>query len=405
MPIAVTEDHESLRVSALRWTQTHCPPTLPRGVAEAPPGSADLTAAWEKMAAQGWLGLHRPEEQGGQGFTLAELAVVLEELGHALFPGPLLPTVLVSAALARVPRGPAAVPPEWLRGLADGTITAAVALGAAAHPWQPAEDGALSLAGTVRPVLGLPTARLVLVPLDYGSGTGWLLLDREALGDAVSVEALPALDGTRAMGQLTFAGGGVTVPMGEQVMVSDDDVRGLAFTLAAAESAGIARWCLHAASEYAKVRVQFGRPIGQFQAVKHALADMLVAVEQSAAVAWDAAAAWSEEDDAGVDNVDAETRDRHLSARIAGAVTLGAAAHCAKECIQLLGGIGFTWEHDAHFYLKRAMANLQLFAAGDVGALEHEVADLALAGARRNLAADLPTEAESLRAEVRAVVA
>ena len=86
-------------------------------------------------------------------------------------------------------------------------------------------------------------------------------------------------------------------------------------------------------------------------------------------------------------------------------MALGAAAHCAKECIQLLGGIGFTWEHDAHFYLKRAMANLQLFAAGDVGALEHEVADLAIAGARRNLAADLPSEAESLRAEIRAVVA
>jgi alkylation response protein AidB-like acyl-CoA dehydrogenase len=403
MPIAVTEDHESLRATALRWAQTHCPPTVPRQVAEAPAGSTELPAAWEKMAAQGWLGLHLREELGGQGFTLGELAVVLEELGHALFPGPLLPTVLVSAALARVHRGPAAVPPEWLRGLADGSITAAVALGTAAHPWQPAEDGALSLAGTVRPVLGLPTARLVLVPLDYGTGTGWLLLDREALGDAVSVEALPALDGTRAVGQLTIAAGGVTVPLREQVMVSDDDVRGLALTLAAAESAGIARWCLHTASEYAKVRVQFGRPIGQFQAVKHALADMLVAVEQSAAVAWDAAAAWSEDDaDSAADD---ETRDRHLSARIAGAVALGAAAHCAKECIQLLGGIGFTWEHDAHLYLKRAMANLQLVGGGDVGALEHEVAALAIAGSRRNLAADLPPEAESLREEIRAVVA
>jgi alkylation response protein AidB-like acyl-CoA dehydrogenase len=204
------------------------------------------------------------------------------------------------------------------------------------------------------------------------------------------------------MGQLTIAGDSrVTIPVASQVMVSDDDVRGLALTLAAAESAGIARWCLETASEYAKVRVQFGRPIGQFQAVKHALANMLVAVEQCAAVAWDAAAAWSEDEDVAED----ETRDRHLSARIAGAVALGAAAHCAKECIQLLGGIGFTWEHDAHFYLKRAMANLLLFASGDVGALEHEVAALAIAGARRNLAADLPAEAESLREEFRAVVA
>ncbi len=404
MPIAVTEVHESLRTTALRWAQTHCPATVPRGVAEASPGSDELAAAWEKMAAQGWLGLHLPEEQGGQGFTLAELAVVLEELGHALFPGPLLPTVLVSAALARPSRGPASVPTEWLRGLADGSITAAVALGAAPYPCELVEDGALSLSGTVRPVLGLPTARLVLVPVDHDTGNGWLLLDRAALGDAVSVEALAGLDGTRAVGQLTVAGAGrVTVPRHEQVMVSDDDVRGLALTLAAAESAGIARWCLQTASDYAKVRVQFGRPIGQFQAVKHALADMLVAAEQCAAVAWDAAAAWSEPEPEDV--AAGELHDRHLSARIAGAVALGAAAHCAKQCIQILGGIGFTWEHDAHFYLKRAMANLQLVAGGDVGALDHEVAALAIGGARRNLAADLPPEAEPLRREIRAVVA
>ena len=403
MPIAVTEDHESLRTTALRWAQTHSPATVPREAAEAPPGSTDLPAAWEKMAAQGWLGLHLPEDRGGQGFTLSELAVVLEELGHALFPGPLLPTLLVSASLARGSRGPAAVPPEWLRGLADGSITGAVALGAMPQHWQTGDGGALALAGSVRPVLGLPTARLVLVPLDDGTdaGAGWIVLDREGLGDAVSVEALPALDATRAVGQLTIGEGGVTVAPAQQVLISDHDVRGLALTLAAAESAGIARWCLETASEYAKVRVQFGRPIGQFQAVKHALADMLVAVEQSASVAWDAAAAWSEGDEV----ADNETRDRHLSARIAGAVALGAAAHCAKECIQLLGGIGFTWEHDAHFYLKRAMANLQLFAAGDVGGLEHEVADMAIAGARRNLTADLPSEAESLRAEIRTVVA
>ena len=402
MPIAVTEDHESLRTAALRWAQTHCPATVPRGAAEAPAGSGELAAAWEKMAAQGWLGLHLGEEQGGQGFTLAETAVVLEELGHALFPGPVLPTLIVSAALARLPRGPATVPPEWLRGLADGSITAAVALGAAPHPWQLVDDGALSVAGTVRPVLGLPTARLVLIPLDYGTETGWLLVDRAAHGDAVSVEALPGLDGTRALGQLTIAGPSrVTVPFREQVMVPDDDVRGLALTLAAAESAGIARWCLETASEYAKVRVQFGRPIGQFQAVKHALADMLVAVEQCAAVAWDAAAAWSEGEDAAAD----QAHDRHLSADIAGAVALEAAAHCAKQCIQILGGIGFTWEHDAHFYLKRAMANLQLVAGGDIGALEHEVAARAITGARRNLTADLPPEAESLRQEIRAVVA
>src|SRR6516225_5163393 len=106
MPIAVTEEHEDLRRAAQRWLETHCPPAVPRAVAEAPsapdsPPSDEVPALWEKMAAQGWLGLHVPERDGGQGFTLAEVAVVLEELGHALFPGPLLPTLLVSAALVR----------------------------------------------------------------------------------------------------------------------------------------------------------------------------------------------------------------------------------------------------------------------------------------------------------------
>ena len=392
MPIAITEEHESLRRTAERWLQTNCPPAEARAVAEAPDPAADLPAVWEKMAAQGWLGLHLPEASGGEGFTLAEVAVVLEELGHALFPGPVLPTLLVSAAVSRC--GDAAMRAALLPGLSDGTITAAVALGAAGL--QPGDDPAGSVpAGVVRPVLGLPTARLVLVPLDRGAGgTQWCLVDREALGDRVSVAALPALDATRPLGTLEVAG--EVLVADRPLLVPDAEVRGLAMVLAAAESAGIARWCLETASEYAKVRVQFGRPIGQFQAVKHALADMLVSVEQCAAVAWDAAAAWSEAGDGA---------DSALSAGIAGAVALDAAARCAKQCIQILGGIGFTWEHDAHLYLKRAMANLQLVAGGDVGALEHEVTALAVGGARRNLAADLPAEADALRDEIRAVVA
>ena len=219
-----------------------------------------------------------------------------------------------------------------------------------------------------------------------------------------SAEALPALDPTRSLGALHFGGDEFRVPAAEQILIPDDVVRSLALVLTAAESVGLARWCLDTASDYAKVRVQFGRPIGQFQAVKHALADMLVAVEQCAAVVWDAAAAWSEPeaDDAADDGAD--VANHHLSARIAGAIALPAAAHCAKQCIQILGGIGFTWEHDAHLYLKRAMANLQLVAGGDVGAIELAVAARAIDGARRNLAADLPQEAESLRVAVRAVV-
>ena len=408
MPIAVTEEHESLRRTAERWLAAHCPPTEFREVAEAGPGQNDLPPVFEKMAVQGWLGLHLPEQYGGQGFTLAETAVVLEELGHALFPGPVLPTLLVSAALSAT-LSPAAAGGTHaarigplLSGLADGTVTGSVALGAEPLPTERRPDGTLVLrGGVVRPVLGLPAARLVLLPLDVdGAGVVWAVLDRESLGAGIGVGALPGLDGTRAVGTLEFPAEGCTVAPDALLTVPDATVHGLALVLVAAESSGIARWCVETASDYAKVRVQFGRPIGQFQAVKHALADMLVVSEQSAAVAWDAAAASSEDP---AEHPDAPSRA--LSAAIAGDIALEAAAHCAKKCIQILGGIGFTWEHDAHFYLKRAMASLQLVTGGDIGALDHEVAVLAVGGARRNLTADLPEEAEAFRQEIHQVVA
>ena len=380
MPIAVSEEHEALRLGALRWLANHCPPEEPRAAAESP--TDELPPVWEKMAAQGWLGLHVPEADGGQGFGLSELAVVLEELGHALFPGPVLPTVLVAALLAQ--HGSAGQRARYLPGLVDGSAPAALALGAGTLHVADGPDGP-TVSGTLRPVLGLGTASVLLAPLDDG---GWGLLDP---GQA-SYTALPALDATRRLGQADFA----RVPLPPEARlagVGPEEVRHLALVMAAAEGTGVARWCLETASEYAKVRVQFGRPIGQFQAIKHALADMLVEVEQSAAVAWDAAAAWS-----GATPAD----ERALSAQVAGALTLDAAAHCAKQCVQVLGGIGFTWEHDAHFYLKRAMATRQLVA--DVGALEDGVAGLALAGTRRGLSADLPPEAEGRRAVVRPLV-
>ncbi len=392
MPIALTEEHEALRLTAQRWLQTHCPPSVPRAAAEAP--SPELPAAWEKMVAQGWLGLHLPESDGGQGFGLAELTVVLEELGYALFPGPVLSTALVAALIAR--HGSPAQRSTLLPGLADGTTPAAVAL--AAGSLRRGRDGR-TVSGTLRPVLGAPTASLVLAPMAEG---GWCLLHP---GSETSIETLPALDATRPVGQVVVADTALT-DENRLLELTDDEVRDLALVLAAAESAGVARWCLDTASEYAKVRVQFGRPIGQFQAIKHGLADMLVAVEQTAAVAWDAATAASHDgSDASTDastGAGTDAAERSLSAQVAGAVSLEAAAHCAKKCVQILGGIGFTWEHDAHFYLKRAMATRLLLA--DVGTLEHRVATLALDGTRRGLTADLPPEAEERRAQLRPLV-
>ena len=293
MPIAVTEDHESLRLTVRRWAQTHCPPGVPRAVAEA--AAPDLPAVWEKLGAQGWLGLHLPERHGGQGFTVAELAVVLEELGHALVPGPLLPTVLVSGVIAA--HAGEALRAELLPGLADGTITAAVAPG-----WRRRARGEGRRHGRAAHRHGPPAARAADGAARAGARGGRGGRVAVVPASTASSPAPPARSSrcrpstARApSGAWTWAAGITVDAARRSSRCPTTTVRGLLLALAAAESAGIARWCLETASEYAKVRVQFGRPIGQFQAVKHALADMLVAVEQCAAVAWDAAAAWSEE--------------------------------------------------------------------------------------------------------------
>ncbi|HUA96329.1 MAG TPA: acyl-CoA dehydrogenase family protein, partial [Acidimicrobiales bacterium] len=358
MPVGTTAEHEDLRRTVRRWVEVHCPPSVPRALLESPPG--EPSPVWKALAEQGWLGLHVDEEAGGEGFGLVELAVVLEELGRALFPGPLLPTVLTAWFVARFggPEARAVVLP----GLIDGTAPAGVHLGTGELTMGRPDGGPALVSGTLRPVLGGTQPRWWLVPVQ---GQGWGVLDGDAEG--VSVEPLEALDPTRALGDLSAEGVAVHL----LPRVSTEEVRDLARVMAAAEAAGAARWCLDTASDYAKVRVQFGRPIGQFQAVKHKLADMLVTVEQADAVAWDAAQAWSGD----------ERESRALAAAVAGAVALEAAAGRAKTCIQILGGIGFTWEHDAHLYLRRAMATRQLL--GQAGPLRHRVTVLALAGARR----------------------
>ena len=229
MPIAVSEEHEALRLGALRWLTNHCPPEESRAAAESP--TDELPPVWEKMAAQGWLGLHVPEADGGQGFGLSELAVVLEELGHALFPGPVLPTVLAAALLAQ--HGNAGQRARYLPGLVDGSAPAALALGAGTLHVADGPDGP-TVSGTLRPVLGLGTASVLLAPFDDG---GWGLLDP---GQA-SYTALPALDATRRLGQADFA----RVPLPPEARlegVEPEEVRHLALVLAAAEgTAGVSR--------------------------------------------------------------------------------------------------------------------------------------------------------------------
>ena len=211
-------------------------------------------------------------------------------------------------------------------------------------------DGAIVVSGTLRPLLGASTATTVLAPARRDDGSViWCLLDVTGSGGPVKVTPLASLDPTRRLGAVDVDE--ATVGAERQLpALTTGRVREVVVTLMAAEHAGGARWCLETATEYAKIRVQFGRPIGQFQAIKHRLADMAIRVEQMTALAWDAATAVST----------GASTDAALAASTAGALALDGYAQGAKECLQVLGGIGFTWEHDVHLYLKRAMADRQL---------------------------------------------
>lgn len=450
MSIGVSEEHEELRRTIRRWLDTTWPPEAARTALEAPP--EELPIQYKDLAAQGWLGLHVDERFGGQGFGLTELAVVLEELGWSCVPGPILSTLVVSSLISLY--GTDEQREELLPGLVDGSRTGGLACGSGCLSGR-SNGSSVLVSGKLRPVLGAPAAgaRLLLVPVQKASDQEdalaadpeWCLLEIGDNTPHVTVRALPALDPSRPIGEVELSG--VAIPDSRRLRgVPTQIVRELVEVLAAAESAGGARWCLETTTEYAKIRQQFGRPIGQFQAVKHRLSNMLVLVEQAAATAWDAALSWdatSRESGAStavsnesVDRSD-ETAKREavsqcsLATAVASAVCLDAFADCAKDCVQLHGGIGFTWEHDAHRYLKRAMATWSLLEGlealimldrSDEWSTATETRDdtltrqlgppskhaqitgLALSGVRRALDTDLPPEADALRDELRSLI-
>jgi alkylation response protein AidB-like acyl-CoA dehydrogenase len=406
--LGISWDHRALHETARAFLQGHCPPAVPRGYLD----DADdhLPPFWSDLADLGWFGIHLPEDVGGSGAGLAELAIVLEELGRAVAPGPFLPTVLAAEVIRRL--GDADQRAAWLPGLAAGTTPAAVAF--ATGPGTLGDDGTLRGQWSLVPGAGL--AELVVVPARRTGGRQlWCLVDPADL----TVTPRPSVDATRRLADVVADG--VTVPpdrvlaeppdsmhlagpgqppAGEPIASSADRghagggagprrdgvVDRVAARLLAAEAVGVAGWCVATAATHAQVREQFGRPIGQFQAVKHRCADMLCAAELARAAAWDA----TRDDDPVADTA-------------AAALAPEAALRSAEGCIQVLGGIGFTWEHDAHLYLKRALAIRSLLGAPGgwrAGAVDH-----ARHGRRRRLAVDLPPEADAHRSEIRAFVA
>ncbi|MQA86527.1 MAG: acyl-CoA dehydrogenase [Streptosporangiales bacterium] len=383
MAIGLTEEHEALRESVRGWVERHVPPEARRAAGDGDTTHGRRPAFWSGLAEQGLLGLHVREEHGGQGFGLLELAVVTEELGRTLVPGPFLPTVLASAVIGRATGG--ASRPDL--GLADGSRTAAVGLedGLAAES---DGHGGLRVRGETGPVLGAPLADVLVLPAALAApgpdAQVWFVADAHDL----TVTPVDDLDLGRGSGRVRAED--LAVPADRVLTgLTGRQVRDIAAVLFGAEAAGIAAWCLAAAADYAKVREQFGRPIGQFQAVKHRCAEMLLETEQARAAIWDAARALD----------GAPEEETRLAAAVAGVVGPDAAVRCAYDCIQVLGGIGYTWEHDAHVYLRRALALRALLGRSEPWAAR--VAELAMAGVRRSLEVELPAGAEGLRDEIR----
>jgi 3-oxochol-4-en-24-oyl-CoA dehydrogenase len=403
MALAVTEEHQALAESVRGWAERNAGPGAVRAAVDASDSGAARYAesVHAALAAQGLLGLHLPEGQGGQGFGLAELAIAVAELGRGLLPGGYLPTVLASAVLAA-----AGADGKLVTSLADGTWSGAVAL-AAGMTAAADRDGGLVLDGSCAPVLGGSLADLVILPVAAQAGEAWVAVDAADL----DITPLDSLDLTRPVARL--AASGVAVPA-ERVLggLTRAVVSDLAATLLGAEAAGIAGWAVTTAAEYAKIRMQFGRPIGQFQAVKHRCAWMLTQAEQAEAAVWDAARALDRvagpavSADAGRDDdTDGEgaRAQADFTASVAAVVAVDAAVECAHACIQVLGGIGFTWEHDAHLYYRRALSLRALL--GPAGPSARQAARLAVTGVRRKLEIDLPDEAEGWRAGIRAELA
>jgi alkylation response protein AidB-like acyl-CoA dehydrogenase len=378
VPIGVSEDHLALHDAVRGWCERHCPPSIPRALLDA--DTETRPPFWDELANQGWLGLHIDDAYGGSGFGLPELVVVLEELGRAVAPGPMLPTVLAGALIQAGGSEPLAK--ALLPGLTAGERVGAAAFDAdGAVLGEETADG-LRVSGTLRPVLCAHLADVLVVPVRVAGRDVWCTLNAH---DA-DVQELASVDPTRRVAEITVRE--VLVPTDRLLDgLETSTARRLAAVLVAAEAIGVAQWCVTTAAEHAKVRVQFGRPVGQFQGVKHKCADMLGRVELARAATWDAARV-AQESDAG-----------DLTAASAASLALDAAFTNAKDCIQVLGGIGFTWEHDAHLYLKRS-STLRSLAGPSSGWRVH-AARSALGGARRQLTVDLGPAAETIRAELR----
>ncbi len=314
--------------------------------------------AWEGLRQMGLVGLHVPEEYGGAGFSFVETGIVFEELGRRVVPVPLLSSVLGSAAILAA--GSDEQKSRLLPSISSGERIATLAVFESAHDPDDIQcvaervGAGWELSGTKRYVTDAPNADLFVVAADTASGVGLFVIDGSLEG--VSITPTPSLDATRPLGELSL----------DRVSIADDSYLGgspnpeairtaldVGVVALAQEQSGGAERCLEMSVEYANARFQFGRAIGSFQAVKHMCADMLVSVEHAKSAAWHAARSMD------------DPKEFSIAVPLARSVCSDAYLRAAGDTIQIFGGIGFTWEHDAHLYFKRAKSTALLLGSVD----------------------------------------
>ncbi len=356
MSFALSPEQEMLRDSVRGFLADKAPITRVRELMETETGyDPEL---WSDMAELGLPAMHIPDEFGGAGFGYFELGIVLEEMGRAMTPSPLFGSVVLAANLLLL-AGSDEQKRTYLPGIAAGETTAAVAIVEEGGTWDPATivtsavpDGdEVVLNGVKSYVLDGHTAHTVFVTARDDAGEiAFFAVDGHAVG--LERTRLETMDMTRKQARLQLTD--VRVPASARLAVADGTtlprLYDLAATALAFEQVGGAQKCLEMSVEYSKERMQFGRPIGSFQAIKHKCADMLVAVESAKSTAYHAGRA-----------AGADPSELQIAAPLAKAFCSEAFFSAAGDTIQIHGGIGFTWEHDAHLYFKRAKSSQIMF--------------------------------------------
>ncbi len=385
MPIAITPEHQDLADSVRSLVARVAPSEVLHQALETPVDNPP--PYWRAAAEQGLQGVHLSETVGGQGFGILELAIVLAEFGYGAVPGPFVPSAIASALISA--HDPDA---KVLAELASGATIAAYALDSGLTATR--HGDALVIRGEARAVPAAAQAEILVLPVAIDSGEEWIVLR----ADQLEIEPVKSLDPLRPIAHVRAN----AVEAGEDALLSNlsmTTAHALMSTLLSAEAIGVARWATDTATAYAKIREQFGRPIGQFQAIKHKCAEMIADTERATAAVWDAARAI---DEARENDWDITASAVEFAAAVAATLAPAAAQRCTQDCIQVHGGIGYTWEHDTNVYYRRALILAASF--GRRSDYPQRVIDTATSTGMRRVDIDLDSDTERLRDEIRAEV-